>query len=99
MKIAYVLGAFPSNSQTFIVNQVVGVVTKGHRVDIMTTRRDKEAYIPDTVKEHGLMRQTVSLSPSGNSLARLLKTTKLLLGYGWMDPNHCIRDFHGVQAV
>jgi colanic acid/amylovoran biosynthesis glycosyltransferase len=86
MKIAYVLGAFPSNSETFIINQVVGVAAEGHRVHILTTCRDKATYIPHVVEEHGLMRRTISLSPSGNSLVKLLKTTKLLLRYGWRAP-------------
>ena len=35
MKIAFIVGKFPVLSQTFILNQITGLIDRGHEVDIV----------------------------------------------------------------
>ncbi len=34
MKIAFIVGGFPSISETFILNQITGLIDRGHDVEI-----------------------------------------------------------------
>ena len=34
MKIAFIVGEFPILSETFILNQITGLIARGHEVDI-----------------------------------------------------------------
>ena len=38
MKIAFLVDSFPSISETFILNQITGLIDRGHEVDIYATR-------------------------------------------------------------
>jgi hypothetical protein len=35
MKVAFIIGEFPSFSKTFILNQITELIDQGHRVDIL----------------------------------------------------------------
>ena len=35
MKILFVVGQFPKLSETFILNQITGLIDQGHQVDIL----------------------------------------------------------------
>lgn len=36
MQIAFIVGHFPRLSETFILNQVTGLIDRGHQVDIFS---------------------------------------------------------------
>lgn len=46
MRIAFIVTYFPILSETFIVNQIVGLISRGHEVDIYS------CYVGDTSKVH-----------------------------------------------
>ncbi|MDQ6955870.1 MAG: glycosyltransferase [Mariprofundaceae bacterium] len=48
MRIAYFLGDFPSTSETFVLNQIAGVMEAGHKVDIHAWKDLKQV-------KHGLL--------------------------------------------
>ena len=39
LRIAYVVGEFPSVSETFVLNQIAGLMDRGHHVDVWADRR------------------------------------------------------------
>ena len=39
MKVLFIVGAFPLYSETFILNQITGVIDRGHLVHISATER------------------------------------------------------------
>jgi colanic acid/amylovoran biosynthesis glycosyltransferase len=58
MRIACVLGSFPALSETFILNQITGLIDRGHIVDIYASGpRDDPKWHPD-VERYGLIGRT-----------------------------------------
>jgi len=58
MRIAFVLGSFPALSETFILNQITGLIDRGHIVDIYASGpRDDPKVHPD-VERYGLIGRT-----------------------------------------
>ncbi|MCM2130463.1 glycosyltransferase [Larsenimonas rhizosphaerae] len=74
MKIAFFVTGFPKLSETFILNQIVGLLDKGHDVRILSF--EKEYGIShDTIAEYGLVEKTTYLLPESES--RYMKVLKL----------------------
>ena len=64
MRIAFVLGEFPTLSETFILNQITGLFDRGHTIDIYATRpRDDPKYHAD-IDRYGLIDRTFYMKPS-----------------------------------
>ena len=50
MKIAFVVGRFPTLSETFIHNQITGLLDAGHDVKVFATFNPNEKKVhPDTI--------------------------------------------------
>jgi colanic acid/amylovoran biosynthesis glycosyltransferase len=61
MRIAFVLGSFPALSETFILNQITGLIDRGQIVDIYASGpRDDPKVHPD-VERYGLIGRTFYL--------------------------------------
>ena len=58
MKIAFVLGQFPSISETFVLNQITGLIDGGHQVSIFTERYPTAVESHPDVERYGLLRAT-----------------------------------------
>lgn len=93
MKIAYIVGGFPAISETFIVNQIAGMVARGEDVDILVTakRKGKTPHLPEAVVRHKLMERVLRIGAPRNFLLRLLRLLPLLLAYGWREPGVVMR--------
>lgn len=85
LRIAYIVGAFPDVSETFLVAQIVGMAARGHYVDIYTTRDRPGCDTPSEVRRYGLPARTHSLAAS-KRLSRAIHTLGLLLTVGWRAP-------------
>lgn len=60
MRIAFIMEAFPKLSETFILNQVTGLIDQGHEVEIFPSRRILKKIIYSKVKNYGLFGRTFS---------------------------------------
>ena len=59
MRIAVLVGGFPSLSETFILNQITGLIDRGHEVDIYAEYRpDQPTAHPDVARFNLLARTT-----------------------------------------
>jgi colanic acid/amylovoran biosynthesis glycosyltransferase len=59
MKIAFVVGTFPALSETFILNQITGLLDRGHDVEIYATGpRDDDPKVHPDVDRYGLLGRT-----------------------------------------
>lgn len=58
MKIAFILYSFPTLSGTFILNQITGLIERGHHVDIYALRQGDVQKTHAGVKEHRLCERT-----------------------------------------
>jgi len=76
MRIAFIVNRFPALSETFILNQITGLLDRGHEVDIYAYRRRNEPEIHADVKKYNLLKRTYYLtfyaSQSTNRVNRLL---------------------------
>jgi len=99
MKIAFLVWQFPVLSEPFILNQITGLIDRGHEVDIYPCSVDQEkpsstAKIHPAVAEYNLLDRThhAPKRPK-NSLKRWLKAVTLLLMKFPYNPSGCWRLF------
>ena len=88
MKIAILVGLFPSLSQTFILNQIKGLIDKGHEVHIYALEGlSQESKVHPLVKEYNLLSSAFPAPhPPENYILRLVSALGLILRYGYKDP-------------
>ncbi len=80
MKIALIVDQFPTLSETFILNQITGLMAQGHEVDVFAERRGDTQKLHAAVIDYNLLNRTEYFSvPSGNPLRRLLKGILIFL--------------------
>jgi colanic acid/amylovoran biosynthesis glycosyltransferase len=58
MRIAFLLNEFPKPSETFVVNQIIGLIERGHMVDIFTRYRKSDDPVDPQVKQYQLIDRT-----------------------------------------
>ena len=89
MRVAFILVRFPLLSETFILNQIVGVIDRGHEVDIYTYKLGDTSNMHPAVEKYRLLDRTYHVVPtiSVNYFLRGLKgLIQLLSPY---DIIHC----------
>jgi colanic acid/amylovoran biosynthesis glycosyltransferase len=87
MRIAELVGTFPVLSQTFIVNQITGLLDDGHQVDIYAYGRRPEGPAHEDVDRYGLLQRTRYVRPPRRYVARLMKAPAILMTAGaWRVP-------------
>ncbi|MBW2310785.1 MAG: glycosyltransferase [Deltaproteobacteria bacterium] len=78
MKIAFIVGAFPALSETFILNQITGLIDLGHEVDIYSRMTPRQGKIHPDVEKYNLYARTYYLNDvPKNKIKRILKAIKL----------------------
>jgi colanic acid/amylovoran biosynthesis glycosyltransferase len=91
MKVAYIVGAFPVISETFIAKQIAGVVARGHEVDIYTTSASEtECALPE-VARYKLLDKVRPLYASKQRMVGIAKVIGLLVAHGWRAPALVLR--------
>jgi colanic acid/amylovoran biosynthesis glycosyltransferase len=80
MKIAFILSTFPALSETFILNQLTGLIDLGHNVDIYSQSSATEEKMHSDVKKYGLLSRTIYFDsiPPGK-IHRVLKAVLLVV--------------------
>ncbi|NET30790.1 MAG: colanic acid biosynthesis glycosyltransferase WcaL [Cyanothece sp. SIO1E1] len=87
MKIAFILEEFPVLSQTFVLNQVTGLMERGWEVDIYAQKPTKhEKQHPDVEKFHVLDRVHYHPRISENDLERLIGAIRIFFTCFFRDP-------------
>ncbi len=71
MKIAFIVDSFPKISETFILNQITGVIDMGHEVTIFAKYKPKEDKIHEKVKSYKLLKKTHYFMPRRNVFLRV----------------------------
>ena len=61
LKVAFVVGNFPSISQTFILNQIAGLMELGHQVDIFSFDKGEPGKLHPIVEKYDLLSRTTYL--------------------------------------
>ena len=90
MKIAFLVRFFPKLSETFILNQITGLLDLGHDVEIFAEGPSGEAAPPE-VRRRGLDRRTHYFNVPENRGERLGRVPGLLWNACRTDPALCAR--------
>jgi colanic acid/amylovoran biosynthesis glycosyltransferase len=77
MKIAFIVNQFPALSETFILNQITGLLDRGHEVDIYAHSPRNDPGVHADVEEYDLLKRTYYMtgitSMPRNKLYRFVK--------------------------
>jgi len=84
MKIAFILFHWPVLSETFIMNQITGLLDRGHQVDIYAKSPGNEPVIHADIERYNLLERTFYYGSSAqrlpaNKFTRLAKAMGLLI--------------------
>lgn len=96
MKILFIVGQFPLLSETFILNQITGLIDRGHEVQIYATQR-AEGEWHDDVDKYDLSKRTFFCKeiPKGR-IKRYLRAFQLSCMLGRSNPAMLL---HAVKAL
>ncbi len=94
MRIAFLVDQFPSLSETFILNQIIGLIDRGHEVDIYPDKPSKIAQIPSEVTRYRCQERTYYVQWPNNRFWRLFKATGLLVGNFYKNPGVLLRSLN-----
>jgi len=87
MKIAFIVEAFPALSQTFVLNQITGLIDRGHEVDIYAEFRDDQQKVHPDIEKYQLLNRThYQPRVPQERFKRLFKGLQLFLRYFFKDP-------------
>jgi len=87
MRVAFVIGKFPSLSETFILDQITGLIDRGHEVDIYAERPRSTQKAHPEVKRYGLIRRTTYLpTPPKSILLRFFLALRIIAGAIFVHP-------------
>jgi len=79
MKIAFIVGGFPTLSQTFVLNQIIGLLDLGHDVEIFAQFNPKDKKVHSDVEKYRLMERVHYTSIPYNKVKRILKAIFLTI--------------------
>lgn len=79
MKIAFILSAFPVLSETFILNQITGLIDLGHDVKIFAHLAQRYGKVHKDVKTYHLLERVHYFNIPRSRLRRILQTIYLLV--------------------
>ncbi len=86
MRVAFFVDGFPVVSETFILNQITGLIDRGHTVDIFARGRRHHANVHSAIHDYSLMEKTTYLDASGTRLQRIADAARLLASSVWLAP-------------
>jgi colanic acid/amylovoran biosynthesis glycosyltransferase len=78
MRVAFFLQLFPVTSQTFVLNQIIGLLNRGHQVEVFAESYDQtELLHPDVERSQVLERTNYAERPGGRAI-RVIKAARAL---------------------
>jgi colanic acid/amylovoran biosynthesis glycosyltransferase len=77
MRIAFLVHIFPELSETFILNQVTGLIDAGHEVDVYAKRVGTSSVVPADVDRYELLERTHYWNLPGSYLLRGIRVARL----------------------
>lgn len=87
MNIAIVVGTFPCLSETFILNQITGLIDRGHQVDIYAQHAGTNSKMHPDVTKYGLLDRVHYFPKSSeNKFLRYVQALGSLVKAGYNNP-------------
>ncbi len=97
MKIAYLVAEFPSVSQTFVQNQIIGILERGHDVTIFSLCQKDDVLVNQEFLKHNLLAHTDYLNIPRNKMVRVIWGVILVARYIRKYPLPIMRSLNGVK--
>ena len=88
MKIAFFVDAFPDLSVTFIINQIVGLLARGHHVDVYAQAPGRWTAEHPDVKDWDLAGRTTYVGPDPSTWGRVAHLGRELLRHPLRAPRY-----------
>jgi len=88
LRLAFLLPTFPELSNTFVIEQVVGIIERGHHVDIFAEKQNSLATLPASLARLGLDRRMRHLPVASSRLKRLGSAVRVFTGPRGLHPAH-----------
>ena len=93
MRIAFLLDTFPKTSETFIINQLVGLIERGHSVEIFSRYRNSDQPVHPDVSKYQLIDRTQYLIPATRK-ERAVVAAKSILKSRWRERLDLLRSIN-----
>lgn len=97
MRIAFFVGEFPALSETFILNQVTGLIDLGHEVDLYAMRRRRDSKVHPEVSSYGLQDRVRYVDMPGRALPYAAWAIPRLVRNLLRDPKNTIRSLDALR--
>ncbi|NOU11851.1 MAG: glycosyltransferase [Nitrospira sp.] len=81
MRIAFLVTQFPSVAETFVLNQIVGLIDLGHDVHIFAGTSVRNARSHDNYEKYSLSKRTRYYGIPENKILRIIKAISLIIKY------------------
>jgi colanic acid/amylovoran biosynthesis glycosyltransferase len=94
MRIAFLVGRFPSLSETFILNQITGLIDRGHEVDIYARKPDDGQKVHPDVEKYNLRDRVIYRQMPTNGAIRLIRGMALAAGGSGRNPGVIARSLN-----
>ena len=92
LRIAMVVYAFPALSQTFIVNQITGLIDLGHEIDIFSFIKLKENQIANDIHKYNLLSKVTYLKGISKDFSKtILRFLKLFFRFIFIYPKEILK--------
>lgn len=79
MRVAFIVQQFPALSETFILNQITGLLDNGIQVDIFAYSKGQEDKVHPDVKKYNLLSRTNYFDMPVNRLRRIIYAIEILI--------------------
>jgi colanic acid/amylovoran biosynthesis glycosyltransferase len=105
MNIAFLVKWFPVLSETFILNQITGLIDRGHNVDIFARQSDNDSKIHADILRYNLLDRTYyyEIPVPRNYLLRFIRAVQFVITNSYRRPHPLIRSLnlfkYGQQAA
>src|SRR5437660_792712 len=94
LRIAFLVGRFPSISETFILEQITGLIELGQQVDIFARRPDPSPVVHEQIKKFSLAERVSYGGTPSKVIPRLVKALGLILKWGFRRPGIILRSLN-----
>jgi len=81
MKIAFLVNQFPSVSETFVLNQIVGLINLGHDVHVFASKAGSSVEAHDSCKKYDLSKKTHYYRIPKNKIFRIFEAILFIIKY------------------
>lgn len=79
MRIAFIVDQFPTLSETFILNQITGLIDRGHEVDIYCDKPGNLTQTHPEIQQYQLLARTYYIPIPSNKIWRIIKAIWLFV--------------------